>query len=265
MRVIHGDCLDVLPTLEAGSVDAVICDPPYGISDCKWDSVIPLGPLWRELARILKPLGAVVLMGSQPFTTTLIASNRDWFKYCWVWLKSQPGDPMNAKNRPMKAHEDVCVFSAGTTANRSRRRMTYNPQEVAPPPDRVCKASYRRGGDDAFKPPRPSHPAYRRLNGTNYPRSVLYFPQQRKAEGRMHPTQKPVALMAYLVRTYTRPGDTVLDFCAGSGTTGVACLREGREAVLIEKEAAYVEIICRRLEAERHKTPLFAALTQEEV
>lgn len=247
-RLILGDCLEVLPTLEAGSIDLVCADPPYGTTACKWDTVIPLEPLWRELRRVLKPRRAVVLNACQPFTTTLIGSNRKWFKYAWVWLKSQPGDPMNAKNRPLRAHEDVCVFSEGTTANRSPRRMKYNPQELRP-----CRKQkgnwYRLAGDDSFKPRRPSHEPTYLSEFTNYPTTVLYFPQDRKAEGRVHPTQKPVALLEYLVRTYSDEGDTVLDFCMGSGTTGVACLRAGRKFVGIEKDADYFALARRRLAA----------------
>jgi site-specific DNA-methyltransferase (adenine-specific) len=185
-----------------------------------------------------------VLTATQPFTTKLIASNQEQFKYCWVWMKSQPGDPMNAKNRPMRNHEDVCVFSDGTTANCSRRRMTYNPQGVAEPPNSIWKSSGRH--DDNFKS-RPSHPAYRGIDGTDYPRTVIYFPQRRGAEGRVHPTQKPVALMEYLIRTYTNEGEAVLDFCMGSGTTLVAATRLGRASIGIELNPEYCELARRRL------------------
>ncbi len=240
----QGDCLAVLQTLDAGSVDAVITDPPYGTTECAWDSVIPLAPMWVEVKRVLKPRGAVVLFAAQPFTSALVMSNAEWFKYAWVWEKSLVGDVMNAKNKPMRKHEDIAVFSGGTTANRSDRQMTYNPQGL----ERIGifkKNHYRLDGQATFKPKRPSHEVGWRQEYTNYPTSILRFDNGNY--GSFHPTQKPTDLLAYLVRTYTNAGDTVLDFTMGSGTTGVACRMEGRHFIGVELDPGYFAIAQRRI------------------
>jgi site-specific DNA-methyltransferase (adenine-specific) len=233
-----GDCLEILPTLPDASVDAIIADPPYGTTACKWDSVIPLDDMWAELKRVIKPRGAVVLFGSQPFTTELISSNRAWFKYCWVWEKQQPTGFLHARQRPMKAHEDIVVFSSGQT--------TYNPQGTKP----VCVQNGRKT--------KTGKGAYNQIKGAHYvqtvgdfPRTVLKIPCL--THNQIHPTQKPVALLEYLVRTYTNEGDTVLDFCFGSGTTGVACIKTGRNFIGCEKDASYYEIARQRLDAEAAK------------
>lgn len=239
-----GDCLDILPTLPAQSVDAVIADPPYGTTACKWDSVIPLAPMWAELKRVIKPRGAIVLFAAQPFTSALVMSNAEWFKYAWVWEKSLYGDVMNAKNKPMRKHEDVCIFSDGTTANGSERRMTYNPQGLKRL-GRFMRNRYRLDGQATFKPRRPSHGVGWYQEFTGYPDSILRFdnPQHNSP----HPTAKPVDLLAYLIRTYTNEGETVLDFTMGSGSTGVAAIREGRRFIGIELDAGYFDIAKRRI------------------
>ncbi|UWJ04768.1 adenine-specific methyltransferase [Stenotrophomonas phage CUB19] len=235
-----GDCLEVMKKIPDGSVDMILCDLPYGTTACAWDSIIPMDALWSHYKRILRSKGAVVLTGSQPFTTTLIASNLEWFKYCWVWEKSRPGDIFNAKNKPLKSHEDVCVFSPGTTANGSPRRMVYNPQGVRDGGVSTNNPSTKA----AFKAPRPSHKANYVTQGTGYPRSVL----QVASEGRtVHPTQKPVALMEYLIRTYTNKGDVVMDNCMGSGTTGVSCANAGRRFIGIEMDEKYFDIASKRI------------------
>ncbi len=244
VQVIHGDCLDVLPTLASGSVDAVIADPPYGTTACKWDSIIPLGPMWAELKRVIKPRGAIVMTASQPFTTTLIASNREWFRYCWVWEKSRPSGFMHCNKYPLKSHEDVCVFASRVPA--------YYPQKPAAP--------RRSEGQRRVK----AHPAVCQSdrvrtfdnNGEAYPRTVIRIANPNHQTD--HPTQKPVALMEYLIRTYTNEGETVLDFCMGSGTTLVAVLQCGRRAIGIERDAGYVEIARRRIAAAQAEHPLFA-------
>ena len=247
-----GDCLEVMAQLPDNSVDMILCDLPYGTTACKWDTVIPFEPLWAQYRRIAKRNAAIVLTASQPFTTALIASNMREFKYCWVWEKSRPGDIFNAKNKPMKAHEDICVFSEGTTANGSDRRMPYFPQGVG------------AGGvstnnpvvQGAFKAPRPSLRSGHVTHGSNYPRSVIRAanPNTKSA----HPTQKPVALMEYLIRTYTQEGETVLDNCMGSGTTGVACMNLGRKFIGIEREPRYFDIACRRIEDAQRQQRMFA-------
>lgn len=226
-----GDCLDIMPTLEAGSIDAIICDPPYGTTACKWDSVIPFAPMWENVKRVIKQRGAVVLFGSQPFTSALVVSNPKWFKYEMVWQKERPSAPGVAKFRPLPIHESVLVFGNGNT---------YNPQMTVGAPYRV--ASTAGGKDHKFGF---AGKAFVRVNhGERFPTTIMTFKTKRYNE---HPTQKPVDLMAYLIRTYTNPGETVLDFTMGSGSTGVAAIQEGRRFVGIEKDAGYFEIAQRRI------------------
>ena len=243
IRLMLGDCLERMKEIPDGSVDMVLCDPPYGTTACKWDSVIPFEPLWEQYRRIAKKNAAIVLTASQPFTTALIASNYAMFKYCWVWEKSRPGDIFNAKNKPLKAHEDVCVFSRGTTANGSRRRMTYLPIGVGAGGVRTNNPDDK---EYAFKARRPSLEKAHVTHGSNYPRSVLKIANPNA--GSLHPTQKPVALMEYLIRTYTNEGETVLDNCMGSGTTGVACVNTNRNFIGIELDQGYFDIACKRIE-----------------
>lgn len=241
----QGDCLELMPGIPDGSVDMVMADPPYGTTACKWDSIIPLGPMWEQLKRIIKPNGAIVLTASQPFTTTLISSNMGMFKYCWVWEKTKPSDHINAKNKPMKAHEDIVVFSFGTTANRSKRKMSYYPQGLIYKPGRKQRnatISSKVGGVIGF---RPCHVPSYNFEYINYPRSVLKFSNPNNKT--IHPTQKPVVLMEYLIKTYTNEGDTVLDFCMGSGTTLVACRNLNRDGIGIEKDPEYFKIAQNRI------------------
>jgi site-specific DNA-methyltransferase (adenine-specific) len=212
-----GDCLQLMKAIPDGSVDMIMCDLPYGTTACSWDSVIPFEPLWAEYRRILAPLGAVVLTAGQPFTSVLAVSNLEWFKYCLVWEKTRALGFMNAKNKPLNKHEDILVFSPGTCANKSQRRMTYNPQDLIPHGKVVSgiKACAADSAGHGFG--RPGHKAERVQEFTNYPGSVLKFAGEPKP---VHPTQKPVALMEYLILTYTNEGELVLDNCMGSGTTG---------------------------------------------
>jgi site-specific DNA-methyltransferase (adenine-specific) len=244
--LFNGDCLDIMPRLAAGSVDLILCDLPYGTTACSWDAVIPFELLWREYRRVLKGNGAIVLTSAQPFTTALIASNYEWFKYCWVWEKTRALGFTNAKNKPMAKHEDIAVFSPGTCANRSERRMLYNPQGLIPYGKTVsgikaCAADAKTGG---HKFGRPSHKAERVQEFTGYPTSVLSVANEGST---VHPTQKPVALMEYLIRTYTNSGDLVLDNCMGSGTTGIAALNTDRNFIGIERDPDYFAICEKRI------------------
>jgi len=233
-----GDCLDIMPTLEAGSIDAIICDPPYGTTACKWDSVIPFAPMWENIKRLIKPRGAVVLFGSQPFTSALVMSNPKWFKYCWVWEKVRPVGHLVAKIRPMQKTEDVAVFGNGA--------INYYP--VMTKLDKPKSEKYRAGGKRGCS----QHMAfaqkqdYVKVTDRKHPANVLHFSSVQE----YHPTQKPVDLMAYLIRTYTNPGETILDFTRGSGTTGAAAIQEGRKFVGIEKDAGYFEIARQRIETQ---------------
>ncbi len=226
-NLIHGDCLEVLPTLPP--VDLVLADPPYGTTMCTWDSIIPLKPLWVELKRIAK--GAIVLNCSQPFTTTLISSNREMFKYCWTWQKTTPTGFLNAKKQPLRVIEDVCVFY--------QKQPIYNPQM------RQGFKSYTvMQGDTKSSCYGEQTVAVSASLGERYPVTLIKFSKDRP---KTHPTQKPVALMEYLVKTYTNEGDTVLDFCMGSGTTGVACRNLGREFIGIERNRSYFRLASERI------------------
>lgn len=243
-NLMCGDCLEVMKSIPDGSVDLVLADPPYGTTACKWDSVIPLEPMWEQLKRVTKKNGAIVMTATQPFTTALIASNMKMFKYCWVWEKTRATGHVHAKNKPMKAHEDVAVFSRGTTVHKgqSKTRMTYNPQGL----QEKAKPTVRKAGGaaDTVMGSRPSHrDAAQTVEG--FPRTVLRIPSEGKT---VHPTQKPVALMEYLIKTYTNEGETVLDFTMGSGTTGVACARTQRRFIGIELDETYFGIASKRIE-----------------
>lgn len=245
INLIQGDCLDLLRTLPDNSIDMILCDLPYGTTACKWDTVIPFEPLWEQYRRIAKRSAAIVLTASQPFTSALVMSAPDLFKYAWVWEKSRATGHVHAKNKPMKKHEDVLVFSKGVTlhAGQSGRRMMYAPQGLT----RKEAPTVRRAGGAAqtVMGARPSHrDTVQEFEG--YPHTLLKF----ASEGRtLHPTQKPVALMEYLIKTYTDEGDTVLDNCMGSGTTGVACVNTGRNFIGIEMDEKYFEIARNRIQS----------------
>lgn len=230
--VNQGDCLELMQNIADKSVDMILCDLPYGTTQCKWDTIIPFEPLWEQYKRIIKDNGAIVLTASQPFTSALVMSNIKMFKYCWIWVKSKPTNYPNSNKQPLRNYEDVCVFL--------NKQPTYNPQGLLP-----FNKLRGRGG----------HPkAYGKVNiknndrvicpFTNYPRQILEFGSKGK---QLHPTQKPVALFEYLIKTYTNEGDLVLDNCSGSGTTGLACKNLNRNYILIEKEPEYIDIINKRL------------------
>lgn len=243
IKLIKGDCLQEMKEIESGSVDMVLTDPPYGTTACKWDSIIPLEPMWEQLKRIIKPNGAIVMTASQPFTTKLIASNINMFKYCWVWNKTRPSGFAQCKNKPMQSHEDIVVFSEGVTIHKgqSKKRMDYYPQGLIEINKITSGArpSQNAGGMGA----RPSHKKLIIQTHTNYPRSVLIF----AGNHGLHPTQKPVALMEYLIKTYTNESETVLDFTMGSGSTGIACLNTGRKFIGIELDDNYFEVASKRI------------------
>lgn len=232
--VLSGDCLQVMETLEAGSIDAIISDPPYGTTYAKWDCDVPLPELWSAWKRVLKPGGAIVLTASQPFTSALVMSNPRWFRCEWIWDKVNAANFANAKRQPMKTHESVLVFG--------ERQTTYNPQKVPGAKNHVQGKSTVNASETRLINGRVEDD----LSGMKYPKSIQTFAKHSSQCG-LHPTQKPVDLMRYLVRTYTNPGETVLDCFAGSGTTGVAAQAEGRNCVLIEREEKYLEITRQRL------------------
>ena len=238
-----GDCLEVMKQIDNQSIDMILCDPPYGITACKWDSIIPLEPMWEQLKRIIKPNGAIVLTASQPFTSALVMSNLAMFKYCWYWNKNSTSGYVNAKNKPMNTIEDIVVFSFGTCANKSNKKMKYFPQGLILFGKEIKRGNKQSKENTYWRPSTKSNTNFQEF--TNYPRNYLEFQYQ---SGSVHPTQKPVALFEYLIKTYTSEGDLVLDNCAGSGTTGIACINTNRNYILIEKEEKYVEIMEDRIE-----------------
>lgn len=245
-RLMRGDCLELMQSIPDGSVDMILCDLPYGTTACKWDAVIPFEPLWEQYRRVIRSRCAVVLFGDEPFSSHLRLNNLAWWKYDWVWLKSRALGFTNAKNKPMKRHEIISVFSDGTTANKSDRHMAYHPQGLIQHGKKVsgikaCAADAKDGG---HKFGRPGHKEEYIQEFTNYPVQTIEFANEAKP---VHPTQKPVALMEYLIRTYTNEGETVLDNCMGSGTTGVACANTGRRFIGIERDKEFYRIACDRI------------------
>jgi site-specific DNA-methyltransferase (adenine-specific) len=232
----NADCLDVLPTLAPQSVDAVICDPPYGTTACKWDSVIPFAPMWAGIKRVLKPRGACVLFGSQPFTSALVMSNPQWFRHEWIWNKPKGTNFANCVREPMREHESILVFSRG--------KWTFNRQMEARKGSGLERIRYPRRDYGASENYGKMTPQVRtEIAEMRVPSSVQKFNNQTG----LHPTQKPVALLEYLIRTYTNEGDCVLDFTMGSGTTGHACGNLGRRFVGIEQDAGYFAIAEERI------------------
>lgn len=247
--LMQGDCLERMKEIPDGGVDMILTDPPYGTTACKWDSVIPMELMWEQLKRIIKPNGAIVLFGSQPFTTTLIASNIKMFKYEWIWEKGRASGHVHAKNKPMKAHENIIVFSDGTTvhSSQSKTRMSYFPQMSSGKPY-TRKHTTINSGKLNHQPSKSNIDFVGKEtnnNGFRYPRSVIF--QSHHNVGNHHPTQKPVALMEYLVKTYTNENETVLDFTMGSGTTGVACSNLNRKFIGIEMDEGYFNIAKQRI------------------
>ena len=237
IQLFYGDCLEVMKTLPEGSIDMVLADPPYGTTACKWDSIIPLDLMWDRLERCTKPAAAMVFMAGQPFTTTLIHSNMARFKYCWVWEKERLTNIAQVKKRAGKVVEDCCVFY--------EKQCTYNPQMVLydgkKRTNKVKDGKMGRLTDTGTKPVKEY-----KDNGWRYPTQVLKFKRDILTSN-LHPTQKPVALMEYLIKTYTNEGDTVLDFCMGSGTTGAACKNLNRRFIGIELDKTYFDIASKRI------------------
>ena len=236
-----GDCLEVMKYIPNGSIDAIITDPPYGTTACKWDSVIDFELMWKQLNRIIKPNGAIVLFGSEPFSSALRMSNIKNYKYDWVWEKSKATNFLNAKKQPLRAKENISVFY--------KKQPVYNPQ--------MSKGeAYNKGvrkkqtKDDVYGNFNQSEV---KSEGDRYPRDVMYF-KTAESEGKtFHKTQKPVALMEYLIKTYTNKGETVLDFTMGSGTTGVACKNTNRNFIGIEMDDNYFKIAEQRIKETEYK------------
>ena len=281
-KLIHGDCLEVMPTLESGSVDAIICDLPYGTTNCSWDSVIPFHEhiifngktytkdefylhmarheysreeadaiwisgkrdgLWENYKRLIKPRGAIVLFGSQPFTSALVMSNIEWFRDALVWDKVAPTGYLDANRKHLKSHEDILIFSDGQT--------TYNPQKTQGQP---CTHNGRSSNFNGYSAADTTKTV---CDGLRYPKSIVTESSSTAAYKRYHPTQKPVDLLAYLIRTYTNGGETILDNTMGSGSTIVAAIQEGRNAIGIERDAEYFAIAQQRCLEATYQPSLF--------
>lgn len=247
IKLMQGDCLEMMKTIPDGSVDLVLTDPPYGTTACKWDSVIPLEPMWKELKRITKPTSAIVLFGSQPFTTTLIASNMSDFRYEWIWYKNSTSGFALAKKQPMRCHENVLVFY--------KKQPTYNyikePRDMNA--ESVARMEYEFSsvkGNNQLQNGITKVQFIPESKTMAYPKSVQKvntIPNNHK--DRVHPTQKPVALLEYLIKTYSNAEDVILDFTIGSGSTGVACVNLGRKFIGIEKDEGYFKIAEERINA----------------
>ena len=226
MELKLGECLDKLTEISDASVDMILTDLPYGSTACSWDSIIPLDKLWEQYNRVAKENAAMVFTAAQPFTTILASSNIENFRYEWIWEKHQGTNPMNAKIMPLKSHENILVFY--------KTKPTYNPQMTKGTPYGGFKSETSTIGEVYGKAK-----SVHRNNpeGTRYPKTILKFKQEKG----LHPTQKPVPLMEYLIKTYTNEGDVVLDSTMGSGTTGVACLNTSRKFIGIEKDPIYFQ------------------------
>tara|TARA_R110000772_G_scaffold190656_1_gene301435 strand:+ start:165 stop:875 length:711 start_codon:yes stop_codon:yes gene_type:complete len=232
-----GDCLERIKEIESGSVDMILTDPPYGTTACKWDSVIDFELMWEQLNRIIKPNGAIVLFGSEPFSSALRMSNIKNYKYDWIWEKTRPSGHLNAKKRPLKTVENICIFY--------KKQCLYNPQgliEGVFDNNRPWREKYSRREDSVYGKQKKQELS----KFTNYPKEVLKYSNPNN--NRLHPTQKPVALMEYLIKTYTNESETVLDFTMGSGTTGVAAKNLNRKFIGIEMDEGYFNIAKKRIE-----------------
>ena len=234
-KIYNEDCLEGVKRIDDKSIDMILCDLPYGTTQNKWDSVIPLAELWKEYKRIIKDNGVIVLTSQGIFTAKLMLSNEKWFKYKLVWVKSKATNFLNAKKQPLRKHEDICVFY--------NKQPQYNPQMTEGEPyDKGVRKNQLTGSYGDF------YPVHVKSEGMRYPTDVVYF-KTAESEGKVyHPTQKPVALFEYLIRTYTNEGETVLDNCIGSGTTAIACLNTNRNFIGFEKDKEYWEIANERLE-----------------
>ena len=243
-QIYLGDCLELMKDIPSGSIDAIITDPPYGTTACKWDSIIPFNLMWEQLNRIIKPNGAIVLFGSEPFSSALRMSNIKNYKYDWKYEKNKSTGFLNAKKQPLNDYEDICVFY--------KKQCTYNPQMT------IAETIYKRGEvkrkkSDCYG----NEKDFKQVdNGLRYPKRIQYF-NNNETNKQVHPTQKPVLLMEYLIKTYTNENETVLDFTMGSGTTMVACKNTNRNGIGIELDKDYFKIASQRVEEKTNQTTLF--------
>jgi site-specific DNA-methyltransferase (adenine-specific) len=248
--VNNGDCLELMKLIPDGSVDMILCDLPYGTTACKWDAILPFDKIWNEYKRIIKPNGAIILMCGEPFTSQLINSNLPMFKYKWIWDKKFAGNFVTANKRPLNTFEEIVIFY--------NNQPTYNPQKTKRDKPitsgKRCHPRNRTGTEENV-----TYEAEKKTYDDKHPTTIISIPRQ-IGKGTSHPTEKPIELMEYLVKTYTNEGETVLDNCAGSGTTAIACLNTNRNYILMENEQKYFEMIENRIakwHSEREPKGLF--------
>lgn len=243
ISLIHGDCLELLKDIPDKSVDMILCDPPYGKTQCKWDSVIPIEPMWEQLNRVIKDHGVICLFSKQPFSSHLVTTNERMFRYEIIWEKSNASGFLNANRMPLTAHENLLIF--------------YKKIPCYHPPTLETGQPYFRCRSDKGEPAyRPLVPTTSQSDGPRKPRSVVRFSNTKDPERGLHPTQKPVALCEWLISTYTEPGETVLDFCMGSGTTGVACVKTGRNFIGMDLDEEYCKTAEERIEKWNTRTQI---------
>lgn len=243
-EILLGDCLELMKDIPNGSIDMILCDLPYGTTACKWDTIIPFDKLWEQYERIIKSNGAIVLTASQPFTSALVMSNPKMFKYEWVWDKVSHTNPFIAKYRCLSVHENILVFAKGKT--------TYNPQKYFNGVVRNDKGKNGKRLGELFINNDAGYT--RNMDGFANPKSIITIQRESisgsneaRTKNSLHPTQKPIELFEYLIKTYTNESDLVLDNTAGSGTTAIACLNTNRQFIVMEKEQKYYDIILKRV------------------
>jgi DNA modification methylase len=248
INLLHGDCLELMKNIPDKSIDAIITDPPYGTTACKWDSVIPFDLMWEQLNRIIKPNGAIVLFGSEPFSSALRMSNIKNYKYDWIWKKNTGSGFATAKFMPMKYHEIISIFGI--------KKINYNPISTKRNSlESINRSKYAMNVCNEYTSNHIPMKRFKKIydSENKSPESVLDFKSVPNANGKLHPTQKPLDLMEYLIKTYTNENETVLDFTMGSGTTGVACVTTNRNFIGIEKDYKYFEIAQKRIEEAKIK------------
>ena len=239
-EILLGDCLELMKNIPNGSIDAIITDPPYGTTSCKWDSVIPFDLMWEQLNRIIKPNGAILLFGAEPFSSLLRVSNIKNFKYDWIWDKKKAPNFRGVKSQPLIPYEVISVFNTNT----------YNPQ--------MTKGKMRqKGGYYSEHEQALSSGTKAKINDEYYPKAILEFTKADNKDSKLHPTQKSLDLMEYLIKTYTNEGDLVLDNCAGSGTTAIACMEAKRQWIGFEMEQEYIDIAQKRIDLFNSQPKLF--------
>lgn len=256
IKLYNDDCLQVMPTLTENSIDLILCDLPYNTTACEWDKGLPIDKLWRQYNRLIKINRAIVLFSQQPFTSLLITSNLNQWKYNWIWEKDGASNFLNSHYQPMKVTEDVCVFGTGATSYSPKQNMVYNPQFSEGIPYKITSGMQKsdsavvRGVEGRIKAS-----GFTTINyGVRYPKNIIKFNRDKE---KFHPTQKPIALLQYLIKTYTNEGDVVLDNCMGSGSTGVACKNLNRNFIGIEKQKKYFDIAKERINNQLSKNSLW--------